>query len=59
MKFALFYFPPCGKWYVHSHKLYETADAARDAARKFLVPGALFAILPIAAVDLDQIGELA
>lgn len=47
-KFVLFYQPPCGKWYVHSHKLYPTPDKAREAAEQFLSPGT-----PIAIVEMN------
>jgi hypothetical protein len=40
----LFYFPPCGKWYVHSHKIYESLAEAKEAAEKFLHPGTRFCI---------------
>lgn len=46
-EFLLFYQPPCGKWYVHSHKLYGSFDLARQAARKFLEPGTPISILPL------------
>lgn len=48
MKFILFYKPPCGNWYVHSHKLYPSVDAAYEAAKKFLHPD-----IPIAVKQVD------
>lgn len=47
MKFALFYRPPCGMWYIHSHKLYETPEKAHEAAKKFLHPDTLIFVLPV------------
>lgn len=35
-KFILLYQPPCGRWYVHSHKLYDTRMQAVEAINKFL-----------------------
>lgn len=51
-KIVLFYLPPCGNWYVHSHKLYDTGDEAFEAAKKFLVPGTKFA--PV-TIDISRI----
>lgn len=44
-QFALFYKPPCGRWYVHSHKLYPSVEAAEQAARAFLHFTTPFAVL--------------
>lgn len=43
----LLYKPPCGKWYVHSHKLYASHLEAYEAAKKFLHPDTPFAITDI------------
>lgn len=45
--FLLLYKPPCGKWYVHSHKLYMTVDDAYKAVCKFLHKGTPFQIIDI------------
>ncbi len=58
-KYLLFYEPPCGEWYVHSHKLYSSEEAARDAARKFLSPETPIAIVPIFMDMLDQKRQIA
>lgn len=52
--FVLFYKPPCGRWYVHSHKLYESEGAARAAAARFLTPGTPISIATVAATMLDR-----
>lgn len=52
---VLFYQPPCGKWYVHSHKLYPSQDAATEAAGKFLSPGIPFAAVPVELGELNRI----
>ncbi len=52
-QFILFYKPPCGAWYVHSHKLYPSAAAAEHAAGKFLAAGTPIAILNFNATWLD------
>lgn len=46
-QFILFYKPPCGNWYVHSHKLYSSVRAGQAGARKFLTPGTMIAVLPL------------
>lgn len=56
MLYALFYMPPCGKWYVHSHKLFLSTELARDAAKRFLSAGTPYVILPI---NLATLGEAA
>lgn len=54
MLFALLYKPPCGEWYVHSHKLYDSREQAREKASKFLEPG-----VPIAIVEVGtQIDDM-
>lgn len=45
--FALLYQPPCGQWYVHSHKMYPTIDAADAAAEKFLHTETPRVVVPI------------
>ena len=37
-KFILLYQPPCGRWYVHSHKLYDTRMQAVEAINRFIHP---------------------
>jgi hypothetical protein len=54
VKFILMYKPPCGLWYVHSHKLYDTEDQGRDAARRFLSPGTEYKLVPIDVEALDE-----
>lgn len=51
--FVLFYKPPCGKWYVHSHKLYSDDAAANEAAVQFLPSGTPIAVVPILPDFLD------
>lgn len=46
----LLYRPPCGKWYVHSHKLYPNQDEAADAAIRFLPPEVPFEIIDLRAM---------
>lgn len=53
-RFVLFYQPPCGDWYVHSHKLYPSEEAARAAARKFLPVGTVIAIASVGSLDRLQ-----
>jgi len=48
--FVLFYQPPCGKWYVHSHKRYPSAAAARLAAGEFLHPDTPYQVRSVAAL---------
>lgn len=52
--YILFYKPPCGKWYVHSHKLYDTPLQADDAAKRFLAQGTPYAVLPVDVEELDE-----
>lgn len=63
MMFILFYKPPCGIWYVHSHKLYPSTDAAYEAAKKFLAPDTPISILSVSMDYLETahrilIGEI-
>ncbi len=60
---VLFYKPPCGKWYVHSHKTYPSVEDAYAAAKKFLHPDTPIAVLPVDVDYLEtvhkiRIGEL-
>lgn len=60
---VLFYKPPCGKWYVHSHKTYPSVEDAYAAAKKFLHPDPPIAVLPVDVDYLEtvhkiRIGEL-
>lgn len=57
-KILLFYKPPNGKWYVHSHKLYGNAGEARAAAREFLSPGTPYALKAVQIDSLDAFGEI-
>jgi len=50
---ALFYKPPCGQWYVHSHKLYSSYQEAKEAAAKFLHPETPICCLAINEDVLD------
>jgi len=50
--YILFYRPPCGKWYVHSHKLYDSPAQADEAAGRFLHAETPRAVLP---VDLNAL----
>jgi len=52
--YILLYKPPCGRWYVHSHKLYPTKAAAYEAAAKFLCPGTPYTTRPVNLAELDQ-----
>lgn len=54
--FVLLYQPPCGKWYVHSHKLYPSIADGKIGAQKFLPPGTRIAIIP---VDIALVEECA
>ena len=54
----LLYLPPCGVWYVHSHKLYDSPDDARGGARRFLPQGTEYAIIAIDVSVLDEQSEL-
>lgn len=47
MKYALLYQPPCGAWYVHSHKLYDSPEQADEAAGRFLHHTTPRAVVPI------------
>lgn len=47
MRFALFYLPPCGEWYLHSHKLYDSREVALEKALKFLPPGSIVSVQPV------------
>lgn len=57
MKFILFYQPPCGTWYVHSHKLYATEAAAEAAAAKFLPPDTPISVAPISISWVDNLAR--
>lgn len=57
MKYVLFYLPPCGAWYVHSHKLYDSEEEARDAARRFLRPGTSITVSPVSPETLNRFVE--
>lgn len=52
--YALLYKPPCGKWYVHSHKLYADPLQAEHAADKFLSPGTPYVAYQIDVEHLDE-----
>ncbi len=52
--FILLYMPPCGEWYVHSHKLYTSVEQARDKAAKFLTPGTRIRIVELDALAGDE-----
>lgn len=54
MRYLLFYKPPCGSWYVHSHKLYDTPEQARDSAKRFLHPDTEIAVHGISESVLDR-----
>jgi len=54
--FVLLYKPPCGEWYVHSHKIYGNMEAARSKARKFLPRGTPIAILAL-EFDLSEVSK--
>lgn len=54
MRYLLFYKPPCGLWYVHSHKLYDTPEKAREAAKRFLHPDTEIAVHGICESVLDR-----
>lgn len=56
--YVLFYQPPCGRWYVHSHKLYPSAANAFDAAKRFLSPGTPIAVLPVGEKALADAAEV-
>jgi hypothetical protein len=56
-KYALFYKPACGEWYVHSHKLYDTKKKAEAAAHKFLMPGQVYAIKLISFYPLEMVSQ--
>lgn len=49
-QYILLYLPPCGRWYVHSHKIYPSPEAARAAAKKFLHPDV---VISVAIIDLS------
>lgn len=51
--YLIFYKPPCGIWYVHSHKIYPTLGAAKDAIKRFLPRGTPTAIRSIDLVALE------
>lgn len=55
-QFILFYQPPCGNWYVHSHKLYSSVEAGKTGAQKFLPSGTRIAVVP---ADIALIEECA
>jgi hypothetical protein len=51
--YVLFYQPPCGKWYVHSHKIYGSVQDAFTAAEKFLSSGTPISIIAIGEQALE------
>lgn len=53
-RYVLFYQPPCGAWYVHSHKIYASAGDAAAAAKKFLAPGTPISIMKFNVSRLDE-----
>lgn len=53
-RYALLYLPPCGVWYVHSHKMFDTEELARQGARKFLPTGTEYAVIPVDVSALDE-----
>ncbi len=55
MKYILLYKPPCGVWYVHSHKLYDSVEAARRAAIKFLHSDTPVYILPFSISRVENL----
>lgn len=54
----LLYKPPNGRWYVHSHKIYPSNDAAREAAREFLAPGTQISFRKVEAPWLEKLSEI-
>lgn len=56
-KYILLYMPPCGNWYVHSHKIYPSEAAAIEAAKKFIAPGTLIAVYPIIVGWIASLAE--
>ena len=55
--FVLLYRPPCGEWYIHSHKLYPSKEIARTRAQKFLPTGTPIAIIYFGDREIDQAEE--
>lgn len=53
-KFVLFYQPPCGTWYVHSHKLYDTEADAIEAAKKFLCANTPIYTMPVPVATFEN-----
>lgn len=53
-RYVLFYQPPCGDWYVHSHKIYTSAGDAAAAAKKLLAPGTPISIMKFTVSRLDE-----
>ncbi len=49
--FILLYQPPCGQWYVHSHKIYPTIDKANAAIERFISLGTPTKILNLEGIQ--------
>lgn len=57
-KYILIYKPPCGTWYVHSHKLYDSPEDLVIAAKKFLSPGTPVSGLAVSLTQCEKLQKI-